>query len=402
MKRAATALVLALMGAGALAGCSKATIQPGTAQLAFSRARVQVANEGGAFRAAGAGSRLRTGDRVRVVAGDAQLHLARGATLLLRKGSQVVVGREPQLRAGDVVADVADEPVTLRANDSRVTVLSGASRVSNGLALTAGVYSGRARVTSAARSVTVPAYRQVSIAAFGVVPSTPSPLQYKVTDSWDLHYLGTAIEIGDELQRRSDGFSAQLQPTEGHTPGFFSLLLPGLDSRSLAACPTALAGLTGDGRPPGEVLVGTSLSLQAGGSFDARCRGAFAFRDAGAAWGLVALDIGVRSLPAIRERVVTAIGRLPAHATIAALGAPTTPVTPTAPGQPTVPTASSPPAGAPPSEPSLSPTPPPSSGTPVPTPTPAPVVPVPALPPDAGLLTPVTDLVDNVLSGLLG
>jgi hypothetical protein len=251
----------------------------------------------------------------------------------------------------------------------------------------------------------VPAYRQVSIAAFGVVPSTPSPLQYKVTDSWDLHYLGTAIEIGDELQRRSDGFSAQLQPTEGHTPGFFSLLLPDLDSRSLAACPTALAGSTGDGRPPGEVLVGTSLVLQAGGPFDTRCRGAFAFRDAGATWGLVALDIGVRSLPAIRERVVTAIGRLPVSATIAALGAPPAPSTPTAP-QLTVPSASPPPAPqSPPSELSPSPTPPP-SGAPVPTPTPPPVAPVPGLPalpqPDVGLLTPVTDLVDNVLSGLLG
>jgi hypothetical protein len=153
------------------------------------------------------------------------------------------------------------------------------------------------------------------------------------------------------------------------------------------------------------VLVGTSLVLQAGGAFVARCRGAFAFRDAGATWGLVALDIGVRSLPAIRERVVTAIGRLPVSATIAALGAPPAPSTPTAP-QPTVPSASPPPAPqSPPSELSPSPTPPP-SGAPVPTPTPPPVAPVPGLPalpqPDVGLLTPVTDLVDNVLSGLLG
>ncbi|MDQ1372778.1 MAG: hypothetical protein QOJ09_116 [Actinomycetota bacterium] len=387
-----------------LAGCSRATIQPGSARLAFERARVQVSSGGNSYRTAAAGDRLHAGDAVRVVTGEATLRLAHGATLLLRRGSQVVVGRQPELKAGDLVADVADRPLTVLALDSRVVVLSGATRVSTGLGLAAGVYAGTARVTSAARSLTVPAYRQVSIAAFGEVPSAPTPLQYRVTDRWDLHYLGSAVEIGEELQRRSDGFSAQLRPTEGRTPGFYSLLLPDLSSDSLDACPTALAGGFGQGRRPGEVLVGASLVLQSdAGRFASRCSDAFAFRDAGATWGLVALDLGVRSLPAIRSQLVAAIGRLPGAATIAAAGAATPPASSAPSTDVIVPSTPTPATPAPPA--SSAPAPAPTPVAPPPPPA-VPVVPGPIVPPgpnpDGGLLTPVTDVVGNLLSGLLG
>lgn len=399
MRRAATALALALLGAAALAACSKATIQPGNAQLSFERARVQVASAGAPYRSAASGVRLRSGDAVRVVTGEAELRLAHGAVLLLRQASTVVIGRIPEVKAGAVVADVEDTPLTLQALDSEIRVSAGATRVASGLGVTASVYRGKAEVTSADRHLVVPAYRQVSIAAYGVVPSSPSPLAYRADDRWDLHYLGTAIELGEELQRRSDGFTAQLRPGQGLTPGFYSALFPDLTESALPSCPTALDGGLGEGRRAGEVLVGTSLALQADGSFARACREAFAFRDAGAAWGLVALDLGVTSVPAVREHIVAAIGRLPAESTLTAIGPPPA-ATPTVPVGPDTIVSPVPRVNEP-----VPPTPAPETPVvPVPSPTPtSPPLPNPLSPePDDGLLTPVTDLVDNLLSGLLG
>jgi hypothetical protein len=285
-----------------------------------------------------------------------------------------------------------------------VTAREGATRIRGGLALTAGVYEGSARVESAGSTLDVPALRQAAIASFGVVPAAPSALEYSDSDAWDQRYLGLAIEIGKELQAKSDGFSSQLRPGEGLTPGFYTTLLPDLPDRALTGCPAALDGSLGEGRRPGEVLVGTALALQGrSGSFTTRCKEAFAFRDDGATWGLVALDQSVRSLPAIRERLVTAIGRLPNESTIAALAPP-----------PDVSRAaefSEPIAVEAPSAPSA-----PAPAAPAPAPAPAPAVPVPTVPglepvtpllptlpaPEDGLLTPVTDLVGNLLGGLLG
>ena len=402
MKRA-TALVLACVGASALAACNRATIQPGNARLSFERARVQVASAGGALESVDRGRTLSRGDRVKVVSGDAELRLARGARLLLRSGSEVVVERAPELRAGEVVADVDDAPLTLRSSGSSVEVVSGASRVRAGLAFTAGVYSGSARLRTGDRSLRVPAYRQASIAAFGVLPSAPAPLEYSVTDRWDLRYLGPAIDIGEELQDRSDGFSNQLRPNEGLTPGFYEILLPSLTGSAFDGCPAALDGSLGEGRRPGEVLVGTSLALQARrGTFADRCSRAFAFRDDGATWGLVALDLGVRSLPSIRRELVAAIGRLPGQATIALGSSPPATVDP---GPPIVAS----PGATPAAQPAPAPAGPPSGAPapePVPGPVPDPVEPLlPITPPpgeDDGLLTPVGDLVEGLLGGLLG
>jgi hypothetical protein len=403
MKRAGLALVLACVGAGVLAGCTKATIQPGDARLSFDRARVQVAAAGKPFRSVAGGTRLRSGDRVKVVSGDAELSLARGARMLLRKGTEVVVQRQPTLVTGDAVAETTKEDVTVRSAGSAVTVEHGAARVHSGLVLTAGVYSGSARVDSAGRSLRVPAYRQASVVAFGVVPATPVPLEYSESDPWDMHYLDVAVEIGQELQKKSDAFSLSLRPTEGHTPGFYTTLLPGLPSGAFDRCGAALDG----GRRPGEALAGLTVALQARGEpFEWRCRQAFTFRDEGATWGLVAVDQSVRDLKALRDQFELARGRLPAAATFAQAPTGSSP-TPDA-GGPVVTMPTTPaPRSSPPANGSTTP---PSGATPPVTPPPTTPAPLPGAPPGAplpqppggGLLTPVTDLVDGLLKGLIG
>jgi hypothetical protein len=409
MKRAASALVLACLGASALAACSRSSIQAGNARLSFDRARVQVAAAGNGFRIAEDGDAVRAGDKVRVVSGEAELQLPRRARLLLRRGSQVVVGQQPSLTMGDVVAEVSDEPLTIRSAGSSVTARKGATRIRGGLALTAGVYSGSARVQSAGSSLDVRALRQAAVASYGVVPAAASALEYSETDPWDQRYLGVAIEISRELQAKSDGFSSQLRAGEGLTPGFYTVLLPDLPSRALTSCPAALDGSLGEGRRPGEVLVGTTLALQGrSGTFASRCKEAFAFRDDGATWGLVALDQNVRSLPLIRERLVSAFGRLPAEATIAALGPASggdrsVAVGPSAAVEPRAPAST--PATAPAPSGPTTPTPAPVVPTPVPeTPAVPPVTPLlPPVPdPSGGALEPVVDLVGGLLGGLLG
>jgi hypothetical protein len=394
-----------------MAACDRSKIQLGDARLSFDRARVQIAASGSGFRTVDDDTTLHSGDRVRVVTGEAEMQLPRGARLILRKGSEIVVGRQPTLNAGDVVAEVTDEPLTVRAVGSTVTARRGATRIRGGLALTAGVYEGSARVASAGRSLDVPALRQAAVASFGVVPGRASALEYSEVDKWDLHYLGVAIEIGRELQAKSEGFSSQLREGEGLTPGFYANLLPDLPNSALPGCPTALDGSLGEGRRPGEVLVGTALALQGrSGTFTSRCKEAFAFRDDGATWGLVALDQSVRSLPAIRDRLVSAFGRLPTNATIAAFAPPAgersvDDLGPAVAVEPVAPAPSAPSAPAPGPAPTPGPTPQPTIPNPAPdVPGLPPVTPLlPALPdPTDGLLTPVTDLVGDLLGGLLG
>jgi hypothetical protein len=318
MIRAGRLLLLALvcLAVGGAAACTRETIHAGDARLTFGRASAQVAPPRGAFRGVADDVRLERGDRVRITRGNAELRLAHGARLLLRAGSQVTVAEAPVLTGGDVVALPGDDPLTVRSSDSSVEVVVGATRVRTGLAVVAGVYSGHARLASAGRTLTVPALRQGDIPAFGVVADKPSPLRYRVTDAWDLHYLGVGIEIGEELQASSASFTDQLQPTEGHTLGFFSTLLPDLPVPAFDDCQPELL------RPPGETLVGATIALAGPiARFEQRCQAAFAFRDEGATWGLVALDQQVRSLPALRRELALAKGRMPVPTTDVALGA---------------------------------------------------------------------------------
>jgi hypothetical protein len=70
-------------------------------------------------------------------------------------------------------------------------------------------------------------------------------------------------------------------------------VLPGLSDE-----PEFTVNLLAPGRPAGETLVGAALAdLGDRGTFGERWRSVFGFRDAGAAWGLVALDQGVDRAP---------------------------------------------------------------------------------------------------------
>lgn len=304
MKRGVLLAVLAMVAASG--ACSRDGLDPGEARLSVSRGGEVVVEAPGAPARRVIGNRtFPAGTTVSVVGGTARLELASGPELELRRGSEVRLGRQPSLVRGDLlVSSTATEPLTVRAAGSEVSI-RGVARLSRDLAVSAASYRGRLRLSSAGRSLDVPALRQGDIPSLGVVPSRPVPLDYDADDPWDRRFLGEAIELGNELEAKSEGFTSSLKANQGTTPGYFRLLVPALEAEPAFGPP-----LLTDGRPPGETLVGATIAVSAReGSFVRRWRNVFAFRDEGAPWGLVALDQKVDDSDALVQSLDAAIGR---------------------------------------------------------------------------------------------
>ena len=209
------------------------------------------------------------------------------------------------LLAGDVLAITGSSDLTVSVGDIGV-VVRGAAQVSRGHSVVVSTYTGSADVTVAGQTLTVPALRQAIVPASGPVPPAPTPVVYDAGDTWDLRYLGDAIALGNELDARSQGFSAQVGPTDGRTADFFRRLLD-----PLAQQPSFTDGSLAGDRPPGETLVGAAIAVEGTmGTFEERWTEVFAFRDQGASWGLVALDQGVTRSPLV-ALVDGGIGRGP-------------------------------------------------------------------------------------------
>src|SRR5205085_5638727 len=220
---------------------------------------------------------------------------------------------DPALVRGDVLATAKGTVLTVTAGSADARVHDGAAHVSRALGVTAASYTGDLAVTSAGRDLMVPALRQAGVPGPGLVPATPSPLDYRADNPWDRRYLGDAIDLGDELQARSDGFTAQLGSGEGHTAGFYRQLIPALENQSAFT-----QALLPPDQAPGETVVGAAIAVQSrAGDFLDRWRSVFAFHDQGARWGLVALDQHVTRGPLLGA-VDDALGRRSVGTTLAA------------------------------------------------------------------------------------
>jgi hypothetical protein len=304
MKRwGALGLVVGVLAFGA--GCSRDGLRPGEARLTFT-GQVLLGEAGKALQAVTGERRIHDGDRVKVVAGEARIATASGVVYELRR-TDFLLSSSPTLTAGELLVQSPKREVRVRSAGSEVLV-RGAARLSRSLALTAGVYEGRAVLRSGGRDFALPALRQAAVPAIGVLPTAATPVAYDDGDTWDRRFLGAAMAFGRELEARSRAFGPNVARGEGRTPGFYRLLLPELEEET-----GFTASLLTPSRPPGETLVGATLAVSGeSGSFAERWRGIFGFRDEGAPWGLVALDQGVSDAadPVLR-RLDTAIGRAP-------------------------------------------------------------------------------------------
>jgi uncharacterized membrane protein YgcG len=164
-----------------------------------------------------------------------------------------------------------------------------AARLARTAGLSVGLYRGTARIDSAGVAATVHRLRRIEVPARGVLTEA-QPVRYDTADPWDQRYLTDAISLDQQLKRLLPGFMASAGPDVGRAANLAALLDPiaGMPSRR------EFARLVDPDRPADDVLVGATVSaLDRGGSYADRWRAAFRFRDAGATWGLVAMDRGV-------------------------------------------------------------------------------------------------------------
>jgi hypothetical protein len=381
-------------------------------------ARVRLEGIGTVERADGSTGALRDGDvlgpgdEVEMEEGTAVLELAGGGTAEVRSGigdvddTRLEVGSPLRLLAGDalvqgpvgVAVEAAGTLVTLR--DPGGT----AARVRRELAVTTATYRGDVDVDSAGQEQTVPTYRQLAVASVGRLPDAPDPIEIDGSDPWDQRFLGSAIALTRSLDPLASAFTAQGLGRDSAED--YAAVLPVLaDEEGFTT------RLIDPARPDGDTLVGGAIAaLATTGDFDDRWSAIFEFRDAGAEWGLVALDQGVEDAPVLGE-VEAALGRSVAPASGEVAAPPAT--TPTTTGGGTTPTSTTTtttpgttPTTAPPSPPATPPTTPPVvPPTLVPTlPTTPPITPSDPVPETGnglldGLLQPVGDLLGGLLGG---
>lgn len=391
-------VVLLALAALSPAGCSNR-------QPARGEARLEVDGEAVVERISGAQelidgkTKVRSGDRVELSKGVGRMVLRDGVRLELRAGlgdsanTMLRMGATPVLEAGDLLV-TAPGVASLSAAGTRLVVESGAAQISRVLGMAVATYDGSVHLDSAGLRREVPALREMRVPALGRPPQHPRPLEYRSDDPWDRRFLGEAIELGRTLQALANGYTQNLNAGEGRTPGFFRLVLPGLNDE--ATFDATLIDVT---KPPGETLVGAAIvDLGRRGAFAERWRSVFDFRDQGAEWGLVALDQRVSGTPLLGA-IEQAVGSSPLGFAAPRPGGGTGgSSTGGGVGGPGGPPTSGPPTTAPPPT-----TTPPTTTPPPPTTTlpDNPVTPIlePVLDP---VLGPVTDAVDGLVGGLLG
>lgn len=318
-RRCVAVVVAASLLAVGVAGCTRSST-PTAGRLTVD-GQAEVTHPGEDRREVSGSRDLEVGDRVRIREGTAVIRLPDDRRLELREGTDVELqsgadGKRarPALMGGDLLVVSAGGPVAVAVTGAEVAV-QGDARISRVVALLVAAYTGTAQLSSGGSSLTVPALRQAALPATGQFPTRFSPLEILPTDDWDQRYFSDAIDLGNQLAARSDGFTAQLGPTEGRTFNYFRDLFP-----RLAAEPGFVASLVNPARPPGETLVGAAITLEGTqGTFAERWGAVFGFRDQGAPWGLVALDQRVERVPVLAA-VEGAIGRSP---TMFAVGPPT-------------------------------------------------------------------------------
>lgn len=392
----AAAVVAAVVAA--VAGCSEDGVGAGEAAVDIAEgSRVLVAEPGGELALAEGRESVRFGTEVKVLAGSATVSLAGGGRLEVRDGTELTIDSPVSLVAGDLLVTSGRAPVEVEAADSGFTV-EGVAQLSRDLAVSASSYRGSVALRSAARVLRIPALREAAVASLGVVPAAPRPLTYDPADPWDRRFLAEAIELGDQLEAKSRGFTESVGRDQGRTAGFYRVLLPSLEEE-----PQFDESLLRPGLPPGETLVGATIALHGSlGSFADRWAAVFDFRGQDAPWGLVALDQQVGDPSGVVETVNLAIGRqgfafAPARPADAR---PPVAVPPPGPSRPPA----TPPPRTPPPPPTTAPPTRPRDPSVITVPTLPPLLPPsdPEDPPAEGLLAPLVNVVGATLDGLLG
>jgi len=404
-RRVTRGLVLgaALGGLAAVGGCSHDGPGEGEARAEVAGlARVSFVS--GKTETVTGGRTLHRGDQIEVLEGTVRLLLPNGAELegrAAREGmaapTKLKIADVPELQTGEVLMTASDG-VAVVAAGTRVDLEATddepvAARVARTLAVAATAYTGTVTIDSAGLLRTVPPLREMEVPALGRPPAAPRPLTYDDADPWDLRYLREAIELGRQLEGLAKGYTDNLQRDEGRTVGFFQLLLPALDEE-----PAFTPDLLEPPHSPGDTLIGAAIaSLGRRGTFAERWKATFAFKDAGAKWGLVALDQGVDRGP-LMGTVEQALSATSFE--FAAVGGPST--SPSTASAATSPNTTSPSGSPTPSATSTTDSSTSSTGTTAPPPTTPPPVDAPVPPTGVPIIDDAVDPVEDLIGGIIG
>ncbi len=200
--------------------------------------RAEVSSPGGKVEEERGSRSVKFGQGVKVIEGTAVLRLDRGRQLDLRTGTNVVLEdaaedgnrpvTQPQLLANDLLVQAPPGNRLTVSTEGTDVIVSSAARISRGPVLLVSSYTGDVELRSGNQSTVVSALREVTVDGDGRIVSGPVPLSYDADDPWDRRLLSEAIEVGNELEARSKGFSAQLGATDGRTVEFLLGLLPAL------------------------------------------------------------------------------------------------------------------------------------------------------------------------------
>ena len=409
-KRIAFALIAAVLFAGVVAAATKSDEgNVGEGRLT-AHGRAAVTDATGLRREVSGVVSLHSGDIVEAIDGTMTIDLPDGSTIEGRPAfkrsasTRVKVARPAELLEGDLLV-VAKNGTDVLAAGNRMHLdpargSPNAMRASRSLAVDASVYRGRVTFDSAGQVRTIPALRALDVSVLGRPPMDFSPLALDGNDGWDRRFLGDAIDLDSTLDGYINSFSATLGTANATTPAYYRSLVPILANES-GLTPDLLASTP---HSPIDTIIGGAIAgLGHQGDFATRWRDVFAFKDAGARWGLVALDQQVESAALLRE-VQSALNTAPlSFAAAARRSAGPTPTT--APPSTTGTTTTQPTGGGPTTQP-----PPTSPTVPPPTVPPPPTIPTPTLPtlpppttptvPPTG--DPVIDGVVNTVNQLLG
>ena len=248
---------------------------------------VEVA-EGQTWRSVDTDEPILVGSSVRSGRREAVLEF-RGATVRLAPHSEATVAEDAmEVTVGEVLVDGSLD-VAMQAVD---LTGSGVYRVSVRPSPTLRVYDGVATASASSAERRVPALRQLALDGRHL-PARPQPLRYLPSDTWDAELLADAIAFDEEAARTLAGL--QLLVGRGaKSASFFARYLDDELVRLISAAASRVSG--GRYGPAGDVLLALVIVAAADPTYDNARELLFAvraLRDAGARWGLIAMQLGV-------------------------------------------------------------------------------------------------------------
>lgn len=428
-------MVLLLVAIVVAGGCSRDPLGSDAGRV-LAGSSLEVAVDDG-WEAAEVGDPLADGARVRTGETEARLELRDGEAWLA-PGSIAVVNREAvDAIRGDVLV-VSGGQLAARWGDAEVAG-EGAFRLTPGVTPLLRVYRGAADVHRPGEERQVEARRELSLATTRLAVKG-APLSYDPDDAWDRQLLPKAVAFDDEVARLARGIDRQ-HGTAPQAPEFYETF-SAVAQETIPLLISVSRRVLADERfgPPSDALITLFVAEAAAGpgplSLTEAAREVTRWRQRGARWGLVALELDITTSELARvvdlgqERRTAAEEELPPatapadDSSVPREGVPSRRVVPTegeatastsapAPAgtSTTPPRSSSPPSSSsppPPPPPSSPPPPPSSSPDPDPVPDPDPTQPAPEVPlpspssPPPTLSSPVdaaTKVVEDLVEG---